>query len=313
MELISLGLFLVVIVTVVHSQHVTEVLSSYSQLSKFTSYIAALPALSALLDTANNFTLLAPTDTAITTWLESTSNVSNSTIEASLMYHLLAGIYPKESLGDISAFIPTALSNVTYTNVTGGQRVEAVNNGSVRFISGNKETSLVMTPVRQVVARIEYKIDGSQDIFSTGGIIHIIDTVLEIPSTELETISNTNLSYFIEITNRGNFINAGKGAFVQQYNTRRDITVFAPNSAAALASFNTNGVNQSTLDTLFEYHVFEGLMYSTNFTNGTNLTTAAGLPVLVTIDDSGAIYLNSAKIINSDYLIYNGVMQVIDR
>lgn len=134
-----------------------------------------------------------------------------------------------------------------------------------------------------------------------------------MPQDELSTITTAKLSYFIDIINQGNFITVQNGAFVQNFDTMTDATFLAPNSAAALGSFNPTGLNQSTLDTLFEYHVIHGVMYSTNFTNGSTLTTAAGIPVIVTLDDSGEIYINSAKITAPDYLISNGVMHVLDR
>ncbi|KAH6666254.1 FAS1 domain-containing protein [Halenospora varia] len=288
---------LVVATAGAYSQSISQVLSRYSQLSKLSSYISTLPQLSSLLTAANNFTFLAPTDDAISSWLATAPSISNSTIEATLTYHLLNGGHPFASFSNRSNLISTALSNATYANVTNGQRVEGKRVGSgVEFTSWNKKTSKVTTA----------------DVISTGGLIHIIDSVLNIPQDELTTIAAANLSYFINIIAQGNYITLNNGAYVQHFDTMADATFFAPNSAAALASFNTTGFNQSMLNTLFEYHVFPGLMYSTNFTNGTTLITAAGIPVLVTVDDQGSIYLNTAKIIMPDYLISNGVMQVLD-
>jgi hypothetical protein len=48
-----------------------------------------------------------------------------------------------------SAFIPTALTNPAFTNVTGGQRLEAVLvNNNVTFFSGLLANSTVVQAVR---------------------------------------------------------------------------------------------------------------------------------------------------------------------
>ena len=101
----------------------TEVLAQYPQLSQLMALITNSTTLSTrILDQATNFTLLAPTNTAISTWLS--TNVSQASVEAVLLYHLLDGPYPIASISNSSVAIPTALTNQTYANVTGGQRVE---------------------------------------------------------------------------------------------------------------------------------------------------------------------------------------------
>lgn len=132
--------------TVISAQSVSDVLLRYPELSKLSSYVPAFPEWSASLEAANNFTLLAPSNDAISTWLAA-SSPPNSTIVATLLYHLLEGSRPLTSFNNQSIFIPTALSNATYANVTGGQRVLATNDGHLAFESGNKTTSNVTTAV----------------------------------------------------------------------------------------------------------------------------------------------------------------------
>jgi hypothetical protein len=65
-----------------------------------------------------------------------------------LRYHVLSGTYYASSFTNQSAFIPTLLTNPTYTNVTGGQRVEAIlQGGNATLYSALKENSTVVTPV----------------------------------------------------------------------------------------------------------------------------------------------------------------------
>jgi hypothetical protein len=53
--------------------------------------------------------------------------------------------------------------------------------------------------------------------------------------------------------------------------------------------------------------------YSTTLSNNTKLPTLAGEQELtITIDTEGAVFVNNARVINSDILIANGVLHVID-
>ncbi len=114
-------------------------------LSKLASLIEASPHLSSLLLPAYNFTFLAPTNDAISTWL--VGNQSQSLIEATLTYHLLSGSHPTALLSNTPQFIPSALSNISFTNVTGGQRIEASKPHDVIFQSGNKTSSTLVSGV----------------------------------------------------------------------------------------------------------------------------------------------------------------------
>lgn len=123
-----------------------EIFARYSQLSKLAALITNSTTLSTrFFDQATNFTLLAPTDTAISTWLS--SNVSQAEVEAVLLYHLLDGRHPVASISNSSMVIPSALTNQTYTNITGGQRVEVSNTGIVEFQSDAKAVSKVTAGV----------------------------------------------------------------------------------------------------------------------------------------------------------------------
>jgi hypothetical protein len=46
--------------------------------------------------------------------------------------------------------------------------------------------------------------------------------------------------------------------------------------------------------------------------NDQKLPTLAGEDLTITIDDEGAVFVNNARVINSDILIANGVLHVID-
>jgi Fasciclin domain len=95
--------------------------------------------------------VLAPSDEAFAKYWNSNEAASNDTdhLEAVLTYHLLRGIHADVFLDIPPQFIPTLLTDSSYTNVTGGQRVEAVSSGGrVSFYSAVKSVSHLITPVR---------------------------------------------------------------------------------------------------------------------------------------------------------------------
>jgi uncharacterized surface protein with fasciclin (FAS1) repeats len=119
------------------------------------SYPALLqtqPALLATLGNATNITVLAPSNEALADFLNSSAGTAAagipSAVEALLTYHVLNGTYPASAFTNTSQFIPTLLTNSSYANVTGGQRVEAVFNGTnVEIFSGLLQKSTVITAV----------------------------------------------------------------------------------------------------------------------------------------------------------------------
>jgi uncharacterized surface protein with fasciclin (FAS1) repeats len=93
------------------------------------------------------------------------------------------------------------------------------------------------------------------------------------------------------------------------------MTFFVPNTAAALASFTniSTGLSAANLTALFDYHIVPGhVFYSSELANGTVLKTAQGDNITITRQGSD-IYVNSAKVLVSDYLIVNGVIHTTDR
>lgn len=133
----------------VSCQRISEILSSQPQLSSLATQLESFPSLAQQFDAADNFTFLAPSNYAIAAWL--TSIHSQDDIKATLEYHLLNGTFPTASLTNTPQFIPTSLTNISYSNVTGGQRVEALNDGNARFVSGLNTSSKIINSVRGTI------------------------------------------------------------------------------------------------------------------------------------------------------------------
>jgi len=76
------------------------------------------------------------------------ANSSDSAIAALLQYHVLQGTFNSSLITNQPMFLQTLLNNASFSNVTGGQRVEAVKiNNNVTFISGLRDNSSVTMAV----------------------------------------------------------------------------------------------------------------------------------------------------------------------
>lgn len=131
----------------------TEALGSSTQLSSLAG-VLALPGLAELvqgLSTAQNVTILAPSNEAFASIGNATVQaLANNTglLTALLQYHVLNGTFLSSAITNQSAFVPTLLTNELFTNVTGGQVVEAVKTGdNVTFFSGLLANSSVSQAV----------------------------------------------------------------------------------------------------------------------------------------------------------------------
>ena len=132
-----------------------QTLASTPDLSNLTSYLSLFPQVMTQLSSAQNITILAPSNEAFAAYMNSSAASAiqaNDTmgIQALLTYHVLMGTYPAASIKSMPAFVPTMLNNPMYTNVTGGQRVEAINMmGNVSIYSGLLMNSTVVKAVRK--------------------------------------------------------------------------------------------------------------------------------------------------------------------
>lgn len=122
------------------------------------------------------------------------------------------------------------------------------------------------------------------------------------------------MQYFVSILNTAGYLNADKADYVDGILRIPDVTYFIPNSAAALGNATIQAANSTAeeMKAVFQYHVVPGFVgYSSALKDGMRLKTQEGSSLTITIQD-GDMYVNSAKIIASDYIVANGVIHVID-
>jgi uncharacterized surface protein with fasciclin (FAS1) repeats len=270
--------------------------SENSTLSSLGALVAAQPSLLRDLGRLRNVTILAPSNDALEELLKDTTVArmveDNPSYVANLLsYHILNGTYYASNITDMDApaFVPTHLTNSTYANVTGGQRVEVMAmNDTVSFYSGFRAQSNVT----------------KADLNFTGGVIHIINRVLSVPQNISDTAIAANLS-------------AAAGALTEakvltNLTNERNVTVFVPsNSAFAKVGSVLANASESDVADILAYHVVnDTLGYSSDLTNGT-LTASDGTKLNIAIYN-GTVFVNEAKVIVPDVLIANGVVHVID-
>ncbi|KAL6250801.1 hypothetical protein RBB50_003104 [Rhinocladiella similis] len=274
------------------SQQLTSVLQNATELSNLTTYLGLFPDFTQTLSGLQNITLLAPNNEAFAKFLNSSAGAAlaqNDTalIQAVFSYHVLNGTY--NDFDNIS-FVPTLLQPPQYTNVTGGQVVGLADEDDTDYIFSGLLAKANLT---------------GTSLNFTGGVVHVIDSVLIIPQNISETAVELNLTAAV-----GALANTSLAETVDEMT---DVTCFVPNNAAfrAIGSALSN-LTTEQLASILQYHVVEGVVgYSTDLENGTSLMTAQGTNVTITVDDDD-IFVNSAKVVISDILVANGVVHVID-
>lgn len=150
-KLLPLALAMAVSAQDMSNTTLNAALSSSPDLSSLAAAVALVPGLAETLAGLSNITILAPSNAAFQEAMSSApAGALNNTglIQAILEYHVLNGTYYAANVTETPAFIPTALMNTSYTNVTDGQVVEAVSTGdNVVFRSGLFTNSTVTQAV----------------------------------------------------------------------------------------------------------------------------------------------------------------------
>lgn len=135
------------------AQSLTEVLSKHESVSALNNLLSTQPALVSTLGSAKNITILAPNNEAITALTSDSANAAaiqkdSGLVPAILSYHVINGTYRGDAFTKEAKFLPTLLTNATYAQVMGGQKVEGKAAGqTVEFKSGLQKMSKVTEAV----------------------------------------------------------------------------------------------------------------------------------------------------------------------
>merc|ERR1712032_887131 len=273
--------------------NLTSLLSSTDSLSSLNDLVGNYPDFAATLASWENVTILAPSNDALETLMNSDAGSmldNDQFVQSLLRYHVLQSTVYASDITQTPVFAPTYLNSSMYSNVTGGQVVEArLEDDEVQFVSGLKQVSTVAQP------NVNY----------TNGVVHIIDEVLMIPGNLTSTAQNANLTAFLGAAENASVASTLLGA--------EDLTIFAPsNSAFQDIGSLVGNLTMEQLANILSYHVIIGTVaYSSDLSN-TSLPTLEGDDVEITIAN-GAVMVNNATVTNANILFAGGVIHVIDQ
>lgn len=290
----------------VAGQSLSDVLESQPELSNLTTYLNLFPDFRTQLTNMSDITLLAPSNAAFISVLANDTlteiNANEQMITSLFSYHVLNGTY--STFMTMPEFIPTALAQGPYSNVSQGQVVEAIrssnaSNATVSLFSGLlSESTIISAGAGNMTG------SGNGTTFD-GGVIYIIDQFLVIP----QNITNTA----VQLDLRSAVGALGAADLSTTVDGLTDVTAFIPDNEA----FQAIGGNLATatdeeLARILEYHIVNGTVaYTTDLSNGTMLTTMNGIDVMITEED-GDIFVNGARVVTPNVLTANGVIHVID-
>ncbi|CED83610.1 FAS1 domain [Phaffia rhodozyma] len=249
------------------------------------------------LQASGNLTLLAPTNGA---FVGVPANISSNTTELQevLEYHILEGYYTAER---VAAAAPG--HTIAKTLLTGSYARLGSNLTQALVLFSNDTGGLeVAAPLKNITSRVA----------SDFGDIHIIglDEVLNLPLSLSQFAANATPELTTLATSVG---------IVAPLEAIEGLTIFLPNDAAVSnVSSIIASVNTSTAVTVLQNHFISGsVIYSTDIAANLSLTANSFAGESFTFSSSGNdTFVTSgnftAKIVQADVIIQNGVAHVID-
>ncbi|MFH6767311.1 fasciclin domain-containing protein [Gaetbulibacter aquiaggeris] len=236
---------------------------------------------------SKRLTVFAPTDAAFAKYGLNQKNIVSElgveTLTSILLYHVVSGTIFSGDL-PVNGFVPTLNGAFVEVNVNSGV---TINNATV------------------IIADREAR----------NGVIHAIDDVLFPPTNNLVALASSFDPEFSVLLAAAT--NAGLADTLAK---NGPYTVFAPTNQAFMDFFKVasveaaidvvNGLTAEDLAPILLYHVVDGVVFSTNLSNGF-VPTLNGAAVNVTLDSG--VMINDANVIGANVQATNGVVHVIDK
>jgi uncharacterized surface protein with fasciclin (FAS1) repeats len=240
------------------------------------------PDIAAVVNTAGTF--FAPNNDAF----EALGPIDDPTLlTAALTYHV-AGVYAPSANLTALQIVPSLLNDPAYVNLGGDFQKLVVAAGDT--VTVNDATVVVA------------------DLFSANTTVaHVIDTVLIPPPDVVAVAENAGLTTLIDAV-----VAAGLAETV----VGPSLTIFAPTNdgfANFLQEGNISNVNVTILAETLAGHVVPAVAFSTDLSNGMNVSTLGGATWTITIEENGDVYIDNAKVLTANVLTAGGVVHVIDR
>ncbi|KAF2221749.1 FAS1 domain-containing protein [Elsinoe ampelina] len=276
-----------------------DAIPTIPNIGTFGQLVTSNAAVSSLLSQQSNITILAPSNDAITRFLQTDEGrrfqQEPAYATAVLSYHVLKSTLAAADFIRLSAARngeiagDSFLEAGAFANVAGGQNVGVdVVGGNVVCFSGLLRNSTVTGP----------------DNRFQGGILHVIDTVLTVPPSISTTGTFAGLTSLLEALTTADI--------ASDVEALSSITVFAPtNQAFANIASATASLDAEDLAGILEYHMVDGVVLSTDITNGQTVTTRAGATITFTVSGSN-IFVNGVQVVLPNVFVANGIVHTID-
>ncbi|MFO0725244.1 MAG: fasciclin domain-containing protein [Myxococcota bacterium] len=252
----------------------------------FSTLVSAIQA-AGLVDTLNGagpFTVFAPTNAAFAKLPAGALNAllaDKPALEKLLKFHVVPG---KVLAADVV--------KLTEATTVEGEKISIRVENGVVFINDSKVT---MT-----------------DVPASNGVIHVIDTVLSLPTPAPGNIvavasANADFSTLVSAIQAAGLAGtlSGPGPF----------TVFAPTNAAFAAlpagTLQALLANVPELTKILTYHVVAGRLDAAAVSTATRAVSVQGAEIKIRVEN-GAVFVNQAKVTMTDIAASNGIIHVID-
>ena len=252
-------------------------------------------------DSFSNITLIAPTDDAylaLADWGFNVSEVPPFVARALLTYHVLNGVHPAGSIAaargpESAQIVHSLLQPPVLTNVSRGAIVK---------LYGAGDGDLAVESGLQAVGGVE-----QADVPFEDGIVHLLNSSMVLPHNITATAQIGGLEEFLELM--------GTAELVEDLEALEDVTVFVPeNVAIAALKPLLRLLGPSKLADVLGYHVVPGKVLYRDLLamSDKSFTTLQGAAIQVHSCRKGDIFINNARIVRPDTIIYGGVLHIID-
>lgn len=312
-------------------------LASQPDLSTLLELVGLVDGLADTLSAASNITIFAPTNdafAAVPRDVPEGQAIENKNdtiaIGALLANHVFKGVYPASVITDIPTFAQTLLDSSyvneiqPFSNFTGGAYNELVKDGEdVCVISGEQTISTVteavsihhMCPSLHTQFLTNDTNTNSQDIMLGEGItIHKVDTVLSFGAPfQLFTYRSGYFAMNAALEAAQLAIDFGLSGPEATGLNISDFTIFVPtNEAFESIGSVLESAEQATLQEVLKYHIIpSNVIFSTALGNVT-VKSLQGADLVFTVLEDGSAWVNGAKIVYANTILFNGVAHVID-
>ncbi|KAF7504443.1 hypothetical protein GJ744_002247 [Endocarpon pusillum] len=214
-----------------------------------------------------------------------------------LSYHIFNELLPAATLR--AGFGKTMISNNTVANLNGSRQVVISRPSSSGSSLCNNETIKLFSGLGDSATIVE------EDIPFDYGLIHIIDHPLTLPRPVSESLVRIGETNFVQ--------ELQQAGLKDEVDKTPNVTCFAPTNQALASITQVDNLTPAQRFTLLSNHVVFGTTaYSPDLIDGASLTTTAGTAITVS-RRGGDLFLDGARVLQSDVITINGVCHVIDK